>query len=878
MPGLLQNPIHMPSPAHQSNGARLVSPTDHALPLRHIDLTCEAFGGVARTRLHQRFSNEHRNPLELTYTFPLPADGAVSGYEIRAGSRVIRGRVEPREEARAQYDAARLEGRTAGLVEQERSNVFTQHLGNIPPATDVIVELTIDQPLRWVPGYGWEWRFPTVVAPRYLGGAGMVPDASRVTVDVVNGVTSHTASVTVTIAEDLSSAPTSPTHSIVVTDQSVTLAADAALDRDIVIRWAVPGHSPACSLRTVRPVVSQGAVGDTAYGLLTIVPPTAHEKPFARDLVLLLDVSGSMSGKPLSHLKAIVTSVIDSLGDADRIEMIAFSSRPVRFHEEPALATATERRNACEWIRSLHAGGGTELIPAIEEALRPLRNDLPRQVIIVTDGLIGFETSAIRAIRDRLPRGSRLHAVGVGSASNRAFLRPAARAGRGLEVLIDLDEPAAQGAERIVAATREPVMIDVAIEGTALQAAAPRLPDLLSGSPVLATLRIRPEGGTLVVHGLTPQGPWEERLDVSSPMPGEGSTAIAALWAREAIEDLELDLASGGDRTRIDRSIEQIGVKHAVLSRLTSWVAIAEQPSVDPRDPVRAERIPQALPYGMDAHGLGLGDEAAALLSPAPRVSMTRAAALWSVPADVLRVRRDSALSRDVLERQKARIEVLAQLRAALDARLVNLSSRRDQMYRLLESQIEDVMSLRDEIHARVSRLKAERSGIGRLWERHVDDGLGRLLAEIDASLATLERESQQMRRSWASQVEAIDQLRGRIEAAGTRLVEKVEQQQPSEDQRVSLRGRILPSPGRSTVTIEICATAGFHWRPTGTVMVGGQHVTVVEQGTTRPGPIVVGSLVRLELSATSAQISRSNELEIPSEDTVLVVALDVAG
>ena len=198
-------------------------------------------------------------------------------------------------------------------------------------------------------------------------------------------------------------------------------------------------------------------------------------------------------------------------------------------------------------------------------------------------------------------------------------------------------------------------------------------------------------------------------------------------------------------------------------------------------------------------------------------------------------------------------------------------------MYRLLESQIEDVMSLRDEIHARVSRLKAERSGIGRLWERHVD-GLGRLLAEIDASLATLERESQQMRRSWASQVEAIDQLRGRIEAAGTRLVEKVEQQQPSEDQRVSLRGRILPSPGRSTVTIEICATAGFHWRPTGTVMVGGQHVTVVEQGTTRPGPIVVGSLVRLELSATSAQISRSNELEIPSEDTVLVVALDVAG
>jgi hypothetical protein len=213
---------------------------------------------------------------------------------------VIKGRVEAREEARAQYDAARLEGHTAGLVEQERSNVFTQCLGNIPPATDVNVELTIDQPLHWLPGLGWEWRFPTVVAPRYLGSEGTVPDASRVTMDVVNGVTSPTASVILTIGEDPFIAPTSPTHSIVVTNRSVALAAGAALDRDIVIRWTVPQHSPGCAIRTMRPAVSQLAAGDTAYGLLTIVPPTAHGERFPRDLVLLLDVSGSMSGQPSS--------------------------------------------------------------------------------------------------------------------------------------------------------------------------------------------------------------------------------------------------------------------------------------------------------------------------------------------------------------------------------------------------------------------------------------------------------------------------------------------------------------------------------------------------------------------------------------------------
>jgi len=258
MPDLLQNRAHMPAMSHASNGARLVSAAGDVLPLQRIELTCEAFGGIARTKLHQHFSNNYPTPLELTYALPLPADGAVSGYEIRAGHRVIKGRVEPRDKAREQFDTARLEGRTAGLVEQERANLFTQHLGNIPATTDVIVELTIDQPLRWVAGFGWEWRFPTVVAPRYLGAEGVVPDADRVTVDVVNGVTSPAASVTLTITEDLAIEPTSPTHPIVVTDRSVAQVENARLDRDIVIRWAVPRHTPGCTSARCDRRVNEG--------------------------------------------------------------------------------------------------------------------------------------------------------------------------------------------------------------------------------------------------------------------------------------------------------------------------------------------------------------------------------------------------------------------------------------------------------------------------------------------------------------------------------------------------------------------------------------------------------------------------------------------
>lgn len=264
MPAVLHNHSQMPPKAHASNGARLVSRTGENLSLRGITLTCEAMGGIARTKLCQNFTNAYPNPLELIYSFPLPADGAVADYEIRAGNRLIKGRIERRAEARAQFEAARLEGRTGGLVEQERPNLFTQHLGNIPGSTDVTIELTIDHPLRWIPGGAWEWRFPTVVAPRYLGAAGAVPDADRLTMDVVNGATSPTASVALTIADDLPVAPTSSTHSVVVANQTVTVN-DAALDRDIVIRWAALRQAPGCTLRTMRAAAGDTTDSDSPY-------------------------------------------------------------------------------------------------------------------------------------------------------------------------------------------------------------------------------------------------------------------------------------------------------------------------------------------------------------------------------------------------------------------------------------------------------------------------------------------------------------------------------------------------------------------------------------------------------------------------------------
>ena len=161
--------MSMPETSAPSNGARLVAADRRELPLTGTSLRAEAGGGVARTVVEQRFTNPYAEALAVTYSLPLPADGAVVGFGFRIGERRIAGEVAKRADARERYERALMEGKSAALLEQERSSLFTQEIGNLPPGETIVAEVVVDQPLRWIDEGAWEWRFPTVVAPRYLG-------------------------------------------------------------------------------------------------------------------------------------------------------------------------------------------------------------------------------------------------------------------------------------------------------------------------------------------------------------------------------------------------------------------------------------------------------------------------------------------------------------------------------------------------------------------------------------------------------------------------------------------------------------------------------------------------------------------------------------
>jgi Ca-activated chloride channel family protein len=597
----------------RSAGGRLVATDGRTLPLKWVSIRADTRGGLARVVLEQRFVNAFAEALRITYLVPLPVDGALAGYAVRVGERRITGEVDRITEARERFETALLEGRSAGLVEQERPNLFTLELGNVPSGVDVVAELTIDQPLAWLDEGTWEWRFPTVVAPRFLGADGRLTDADRVTVDIADAPIAVDARVRLVVRDELpdGGAPASPSHAIAVTPGISGLevsVADGAveLDRDVVIRWPAATRATGLALDVARPAAGHPHAV-VAYGLLTMVPPSPEGRPNTtpRDLIMLFDTSGSMDGEPLKQAQAVACALVESLGADDQIELIAFSNRPKRWQRQAVRATEAARRDAVAWLTALKADGGTEMKDAVNAALRPLRSDAQRQTVLITDGLIGFENEIVETVLHQLPTGSRLHTVGVGPSVNRALTAAAARAGRGTEVVIGLGEGVGPHVTRLLARMRAPVMTEIKISGTAVLDHVPAaVPDVYAGAPLRVALALRPEGGHILVHGQTPAGAWDGELIVPGIAEGDGGQALFKLYGREAVEDLEVERSAGV--ANVDHDIERIGLEFQIATRMTSWVAVSEEPTVDPRQPLRRERMPHALPQGLSIEGLGL--------------------------------------------------------------------------------------------------------------------------------------------------------------------------------------------------------------------------------------------------------------------------------
>ena len=761
------------------------------LPLYRLDLRTDITGLSSSVRLTQGFRNTFDVPLEATYIFPLPDRAAVTALTMTVAGRVVRAELQERAAARQAYDAAIAAGQRAGIAEEERPDVFTLRVGNILPGEEAVIELTLAGPLPLVDGQA-EFRFPLVVAPRYIPGAALdgpsvgsgwapdtdaVPDASRITPPTL--LPGFPNPVDLSIEARINPAGlelsgiASSLHAVAADDEGVLrIQPGERVNRDFILRLDYTGATDSLVL-----VPDAGNDGEGTYQLVVMppelrTPDGATASPRPKDLVLLLDRSGSMSGWKMVAARRAAARIIDTLTDADRFSVLLFDSvveHPDALPEGLVAANDRNRFRAVEFLAGANARGGTELLPPLRSAAGMLAADeaggRDRVLVLVTDGQVGNEDQIISTLTPLLS-GVRVHTVGIDRAVNAGFLGRLASIGGGRCELVESEDRLDVAMDRIHRRIGSPTVTDLRIKDsgglrTIDGSASPdRVSALFPGVPLVRSGRYRSgEAGSLTISGQTSEGePWSRTVDA---VVAHDRPEVAAIWARARLRDLEDRYAvSGGDE--LEQEIVRTSLRHGVLCRFTAYVAIDTRVVTDGTAPHEVTQ-PVEMPSGWElrsapisvASDMAFGVAAASAPPPPgavrPMAAPSRAAGSRQ-PHTMSPMRATAATSATpdfaAAEAKQRAVATLTMVReqAANEARLLRASADEPALRR--RDLLDDLVTRLDALW-----LQVERSG--KILERVATTALRELIAVLrEEHLAVDER--------WSSALTLLDELAGK--------------------------------------------------------------------------------------------------------------------
>jgi Ca-activated chloride channel family protein len=636
-------------------------PTPTPAPVLATDVEIRVTGLVARAIVRQQFSNPSGEWAEGVYVFPLPEDAAVDHLTMRVGERVVEGVIRERIAARKAYEQARQQGQRASLIEQERPNVFTTSVANIAPGAAIAIEIEYQQMIRYDAGR-FRLRFPMVVGPRYIpgtvalgaSGTGWAPDtdavhdASRITPPVRRPSKGAINPVTLRVELDAGvplAGVESPYHPIHVSPTAgggyeiALQQASVPADRDFELVWEpVAGAVPAAVLLTE-------AKGDDVFALLMVMPPApaaAGRELLPREVIFVLDHSGSMAGASIEQAKASLKLALARLRSTDTFNVIVFNHRTDGLFREARAAGPQNLAAAGRYVQALRADGGTEMLPALVRALDGgERPDRLRQVIFLTDGAVGNEACLFATIRERLG-DSRLFTIGIGSAPNSHFMREAARLGRGSFTYVGSPIEVQQRMTELFRKLESPALADLRLElpgaGDAEILPSP-MPDLYAGEPIVVSLRAKMPPTHAVLRGRLGSAAWESDVPLHDVAPGAG---LAVHWARGRIAALLDQRRAGAADDDVRQAVIDLALRHHLVSTYTSLVSVDVTPARPKGAPLTTQALATNVPHGWEydaVFGTGQGATAAPLHVAIGLTALLLATGLG------LALRRDAALA-----------------------------------------------------------------------------------------------------------------------------------------------------------------------------------------------------------------------------------------
>lgn len=601
-------------------------------PLLKTDIDADVQGDLATVTVTQTFANPLQQAVHATYLFPLNETAAVNAMRMEVGDERIEAKIQRIEEARTTFEKAKGEGRSAALLIQHRPNMFTQNIANLMPSLPIKVTLTYAQTVPRVDG-AYELVVPLVVGPRYQPeGAGVPPGATGPSggIEHWNAKTGTAGDATAADSKrhygqwEVEQVPAYPpvfelsapdqidpervglmihlnagmsiksidsqTHPINTQTRDhgraeIQLASGRTLDnRDFVLRYTLAGARTQAGLLAYRD--QRGG-----YFSLLLEPPQvpADADVTPREMVFVLDCSGSMDGLPIEASKAFMRAALRKLRPTDSFRIIRFSDGATEFSAQPLPATPQNIQAGLRYTDALRGEGGTEMSTGIRQALAPpVPTGAIRIVTFLTDGYIGNETQILKLLADHL-NNARLYAFGVGTGVNRYLLSEMGRVGRGFTRYMDPTEDQEKVAGELADRLQSPVLTDIEIDwgGMTVSEQSPaHIPDLFAGQSLRVQGRYDRSGPhEIVVRGLVQGRPATLPLKIELPENSTEGEAVPIIWARSLISDLQYQLTTGARQPGAEASnndtlkqrITDLGLKFALVTPWTAFVAVSEK-------------------------------------------------------------------------------------------------------------------------------------------------------------------------------------------------------------------------------------------------------------------------------------------------------------
>ncbi|PYS65134.1 MAG: trypsin [Acidobacteria bacterium] len=595
-------------------------------PLKHTDVKAEISGFLARVIVTQEFENPFKEKIEAVYTFPLPQNAAVDDMTMLVGDRTVRGKILRREEAQAVYEAAKSSGQTASLLNQERPNIFTQSVANILPGEQIKISISYVETLKYEDG-SYEFVFPMVVGPRYIPGhatgaqpnasgdgfapnTDQVPDASRITPQPVpEGMrVGHDVSIDLTLDAGVPIDGLSSKTQEVDVERSddhrahVRLKDQATIpNKDFVFRYDVAGKKFSDALLT-------HSSANGGFFTLILQPPerVTAEDVTPKELVFVLDTSGSMSGFPIEKAKETMKLALDNLYPYDTFNLITFSGDEHILFPEPVSATRENLAKAQAFLESRQGGGGTEMMKAIKASMDP--SDAQNHVRIVcfmTDGYVGNDMEIIGEVQKH--PNARVFAFGIGNSVNRFLLDNMAKYGRGEVEYVGLNDDGSAAARRFHERVRNPLLTDITIDWNGMPVAdvyPQTIPDLFSAKPVILTGRYTANGRSAIrLKGKMSGRDFVREIPVDFSSSQSQHEVLATLWARTRVDDLMSRDFKGAQQGNMQDDVKQaiinLGLDYRLMTQFTSFVAVEEMIVTDGGKPRRID-VPVEVPEGVN--------------------------------------------------------------------------------------------------------------------------------------------------------------------------------------------------------------------------------------------------------------------------------------